>query len=326
MKRKVSVFLCILLGLCLLSSCVTGDKIRIGTAGEGGAYFSIGHELAAILADEYGLNTEAKETAGSAANLRLISEDYLQLALAQSDMTDDAWHGTGSFSGQKALTGYSAVAGLYTEVIQIVVKDESDIITPADLIGKVVSVGEAESGTQKNASQILQAYGLSSDVVMSVNMNYQEATEALKNSDIDAFFCTAGVQTEIIEELAQDVPIRFLAIDDEKAGLLMQTHGFYIRTEIPAGTYTGQEEAIPAIGVESILLASSALSADTVEKVTECLFRHADELNEASPVSLTLTEKTATENITIPFHEGAAAYYKDKGITVDTGSGETGGK
>ena len=301
----------------ILTACGRGDKVRIGTAGEGGVYYTIGHALADIYENEYGMDTEAKETAGSAANLRLISEDYLQLALAQSDMVNDAYHGTGSFTGESALKGYSAVAGLYTEVIQIVVLDTSEIQSPENLVGKTVSIGEEDSGTQSNASQILLAYGLAPEMLNEVNMNYQEATEALKNGEIDAFFCTAGVQTMIIEVLAGSVPIRFLPISDEKASLLMETYGFYNRTEIPAGTYTGQTEAVPALGVESILLASDELSEDTVKKVTEGLFKHADELNEDVPVELNLTEENAVENITIPFHKGAAAYYQDKGIKVN---------
>lgn len=319
MKRKLVLITCVLLGLSLLlTACGSGDKVRIGTAGKGGVYYNIGHALAGIYEDDYGMNTEAKETAGSAANLRLISEDYLQLALAQSDMVDDAYNATGSFLGQSPLKGYSAVAGLYTEVIQIVVLDSSDIQSPADLAGRTVSVGEAESGTQNNANQILLAYGLSSDMLNKVNMNYQKATEALRSGEIDAFFCTAGVQTEIIQILAESTPVRFLAIADDKANLLMETYGFYDRTEIPAGTYTGQAEAVPALGVESILLASDELSSDTVKKVTEGLFKHAAELNAEVPVKLKLSESTSVENITIPFHKGAAAYYKEKGITVTT--------
>lgn len=319
MKKKLSLLVSVLLGLTLvLTACGAGDKVRIGTAAQGGAYYSIGHEMAKLFSDDYGMNTEAKETAGSAANLRLISEDYLQLALAQSDMVNDAYHATGMFAGQSALKGYSAIAGLYTEVIQIVVLDSSGIQSPEDLMGKTVSVGEQESGTQSNASQILQVYGLSSDMLTKVHMNYQEATEALKSGEIDALFCTAGVQTEIIETLAKSTPVRFLPIADDKANVLMDTYGFYNRTEIPAGTYTGQTEVVPALGVESILLASNELSEETVEKITEGIFRHAVELNEAAPVVIKLVESTSVKNITIPFHKGAAAYYEKKGIEVNT--------
>ena len=38
----------------------------------------------------------------------------------------------------------------------------------------------------------------------------------------------------------------------------------------------------------------------------------------ATSLNLNLDEITATHGVTIPFHPGAASYYKDKGITVNT--------
>ena len=40
-------------------------------------------------------------------------------------------------------------------------------------------------------------------------------------------------------------------------------------------------------------------------------------LNEAVPVELDLEEKKAVESITIPFHPGAAQYYKECGIAIE---------
>ena len=98
--------------------------------------------------------TEVKTTAGSAANLRLLSEGYIQLAVVQADLLQDAWNGEGSFAGGKTCQGYGAVAALYTEACQIIVRDDSSIINMDDLLGKTVSVGEKESGTEQNAEKI----------------------------------------------------------------------------------------------------------------------------------------------------------------------------
>lgn len=44
-----------------------------------------------------------------------------------------------------------AVAGLYDEAFQIVVRSKSDINSIADLKGKKISVGDEGSGVAKNA-------------------------------------------------------------------------------------------------------------------------------------------------------------------------------
>lgn len=52
----------------------------------------------------------------------------------------DAYNGTGYFD--KEYKGYSAIAGLYTEAIQVAVLKDSDINSISDLYGKSVSLGE----------------------------------------------------------------------------------------------------------------------------------------------------------------------------------------
>ncbi len=64
---------------------------------------------------------DVKATAGSAANLRLLQQGFLQLAIVQSDTLQDAANGQGDFAETGPLDGYSAVAWLYTEVCQLVV-------------------------------------------------------------------------------------------------------------------------------------------------------------------------------------------------------------
>ena len=64
------------------------------------------------------------------------------MAVAQTDLTNDAYERTGIFENEKQHGGYSAVAALYTEACQIVVKADSSINTVEDHQDKRVSVGE----------------------------------------------------------------------------------------------------------------------------------------------------------------------------------------
>lgn len=307
-----------LLCLCLLlSGCGgTGKAIRFGTAGVGGNYNTFGQTFAGLLASqEDPMEIEVKVTAGSAANLRLMSEDYIQLAISQTDVISSAWNGTDAFS-EKALTGYGAVAGLYTEVCQFITRKDSGIKSIRDLRGKKVSVGEAESGSEVNAVQILLAYGLNEKLVEEVNLNYTDAAKALQNGEIDAFFCTAGVRTTVVEELARQVDIRLLPITGDERKSLIGTYDFYTTYTVPAGTYTGMNKDVKTMGVKAVLLASNKLPEGDVKKITAALFKNADQLQLAVPVDFTLTEESAVQDIPIPFHPGAAAYYEEAGVSI----------
>ena len=315
-KRWFALCMCIVMLAGILTSCGTNTgKIKIGAAGLGGTYRVFGDTFANLVTSKNKkYKMEVKTTAGSAANLRLLSDGYIQMAVAQTDLTNDAYERTGIFENEKQHGGYSAVAALYTEACQIVVKADSSINTVEDLQDKRVSVGEEESGTEQNAKQILAAYGLNDSLVDEVNLDYSNAAEELREGKIDAFFCTAGAQTTVIGELAKKCDIRLLSIDEKSAEKLKGTYKFYTDCTIPKETYNGQTEDVKTVGVKAVLLASDKLSADTVKDITKILFENKQELQYALPVDISLDEKSAVEGITIPFHKGAVAYYEECGM------------
>ena len=319
LRRKTALIMAFLFVLAALTACGQKGRLRIGTAGEGGNYNSLGKALSQTLQkDPYKINVEVKTTAGSAANIRLLSQDYLELAIAQSDVIDEMYAGT---LDTQAMKGYSAIASLYPEPVQIVVRADSGIASVSDLAGKKVSVGEADSGTQKNAAQILQAYGLTSNMLTVQNMTYAEASKALGDGSIDAMFCTAGAPAQVITDLSGTIPVSLVPIEGQQSDLLTGAYGFYAKAVIPAGTYKGQDSDVTTLAVMSVLLASDKTPADKIYTITGALFKEKAALNDAVPVEFDLQEQKAVESVTIPFHPGAAQYYQECGITVQT-SGE----
>lgn len=319
MRKKKKWLVCGLSAVLLLTGCTakTG-KLKFGAAALGGVYHTFATSFAEVASgDGTEDGMEVRTTAGSAANIRLLSENYIQLAVAQEDMANEAYNGTGSFEGNQ-YQGYATIARLYPEACQIVVRKDSDIENVEDLLGKTVSIGEEESGTEKNALQILQVNGISENMFTEVYLNYSQAAQELKDGKIDAFFCTAGVRTTAIEELAGQCEIRLLDVEESSAKKLNAAYGSYTEYEIPAGTYTGQDEAVHTVCVQAVLLASDSVSKDKAKELTQLLFDKKEELQYSVPASLQLDEQSATKNVTIPFHPGAAAYYKEKGIEVQT--------
>lgn len=318
-NARVSL-LSMLMATLVLTGCgaAGAQELRLGTAGTGGTYYAYGAAMSELVGEKLpDMLLTVKATAGSAANLRLLSEDYLQLAIAQSDLMNDAYYGTGVFAGQEPRTGCGAVAGLYTEPCQIVVRADSGIETVEDLAGRIVGVGEEESGVVENARQILLCCGLSFDMLEVRYLSYSDAALALADGSIDAFFCTAGAPTNAVANLARQTPIRLLGLEERQRERLIDTYGAYLPCTVPAGTYEGQTEEIETVGVEAVLLASAKLSEQQVYDLTAALFENADalQLGTAADTPLELSE---AGGVTIPYHPGAARYYTENGIAVET--------
>lgn len=320
MKRKwIAALLagCMLAALLLTgcSAAETVKRLRFGVAGEGGVYHNFGEQFAALENETSNGTIELRTTAGSAANLRLLTGEYLQLAIAQADLVQDAYNQTGIFADEDG-RGFGAVAALYTEACQVIVRADSDITTIEDLQGKTVSIGAEESGSEQNALQILSAYGLNDRLVDTINLNYTDAADQLKAGKIDAIVITVGIPSPVVTELAGECGIRLLNVDGTAAQRLLSSYNAYREVTIPAGTYPGQDADVQTVGVKAVLLASDSLPAKQVQQLTELLFSSREALEEQLGLALD-PETDAVEGVGIPFHAGAAAWYKQAGITVD---------
>ena len=300
--------------IALLVGCGGGEKsagnaVRFGTGGTGGMYYAYGSELAKLIqAENKGHALDVKTTAGSAANLRLLREKFLDLAIVQSDTLSNAINGRGVFAAAGPGVGYAAVAGLYTEACQIIVAKNSGIMEVSDLVGKRVSVGERESGVLQNAEQILMSHGLTFEMLEPSYLSFSDSAAALAKGQIDAFFITAGAPTAAIADLATKKEI-------------LKLYKGYTRCTIPANTYAGQTEDVSTIGVKAVLVASTDLKDDEVAYLTEFVFKNSDKL--PHNMSDKLTNEYAVQDIPSSFHAGAAKFYEAQGVKVNVYSGKS---
>ena len=315
MKKIIAILLSLIFVVSLCSCSSDDDKIRFGAAGIGGIYNETVTSIRQLANESGKLKIEQKTTAGSAANVRLLSQGYLDAAIAQSDIVSDAYNGENNFKKSGAYKGYSALASLYTETCHIVVRKDSNINSVDDLLGKTVSVGEKESGSELNAKQILASYGLNSKMVKEVNLDYAEAAKKLENKEIDCLFVTVGMNATIVDELAKQCDIKLLEIDKATSNKLKSAYS-YIDCKIPKNTYNGQNTDINTIGIKSVILVSDKLSNDKVKELAKLIFNNAKEIQLTVSADIDITEENAVKGINIPFHKGAIEYYKEKGITV----------
>lgn len=302
---------------CLLTctACGKSDALRFGTGGIGGNYYACGNAMAQILEENLGLEVEVKTTAGSAANLRLLRDGFLQAAIVQSDTLSDAVKGEGSFTDEPC-DSVRAVAGLYTEECQIIVAADSNIESVGDLYQKKVSIGEVDSGVMRNAEQILLAAGLTTDMIEVENLSFADAASAMEAGEIDAFFCTAGTPTTAVTELARQMDIRILSLDETILNSVLRLYPGYFACTIPAGTYQGQDTDVQTLGVKAVLVADEKVSDADVQKMLTALFDYADQLQYSTSASMISDRQLATEDISVDFHSGARQYYEEYGIRL----------
>lgn len=314
MKKSWTLLSVLLLGILVLTGCGGGTTIKMATGGNTGTYYAYGTALGQILGKKADLKFNIQSTGASKANIQLIDAKEVDMAIVQNDVMDYAYNGTDLFEADGAVTSFSAMAGLYAEVVQIIARPDAGITSIADLKGKNVSVGDAGSGVEFNAKQILDAYGISFDDIGKQNLGFAASADAFKDGKIDAFFATAGAPTTAIMDLVSSQNILVLNIEKDKADALMSAHPFYTTFVIPGGTYTGVSDDVTTLAVKATFIVSNELSEDTVYNMTKALFESKDEIAEANVKGKELDLSYAVEGISIPFHKGAEKYFKEQGL------------
>ena len=292
------------------------QNLVMGTGGTTGTYYAVGGVMATVLNDMLTQSSlTVTSTGASKANIQLISDGEATLGIVQNDVMDYAYNGTDLFEEDGKVDSFSAVCGMYDETVQLITTD-ANIKSVEDLKGKSVSVGAPGSGTEFNARQVLDVYGLSFDDIKPVQSDFGDSADGLKDKKIDAAFIVAGAPTTAVVDLATAADVYLVNIDDEHSAKLIKEHPFYTKTTIPAKTYDKQDKDAKTVSVRATLIASNDLSEDVVYELVKAMFDNQDALINGHEKFKNLKLEEATTGISVKFHPGAVKYFQEQGIEI----------
>lgn len=313
-KKLLSVIALAVATSFVLSGCGGETTMTFGTGGTTGTYYTVGGTMATVLNDTMEhVDLKVVSTGASKANIFDIEDGVSDIAIVQNDVMDYAYKGEMLFAEDGVVDSFQAIAAIYDETCQII--SGTDINSIEDLKGKTVNVGDAGSGVEFNATQILAAYGIDINKdINKVNGSFGDAADSIKDGKIDAAFITAGAPTTAVVDLSLAKDIKLLEIDDAHAEQLMSEYPFYTKTIIPGGTYTGVDEDAQTLSVQATLIASADLSEDAVYELTKALFENKDALVNSNAKFGELDVEKAVKGISVPFHAGAEKYFKEVGV------------
>ena len=292
------------------------EQLSIATGGTGGVYYPMGGGLAEIINNYVdGYSATAEVTGASVENMGLIATGDADFAIALADTVYQAYTGTGRFEGQ-GIPATRAIGSLYANMVQIVTLADSGIATLDDLKGKRVSVGAPGSGTEVNATTILNANGITDADFTPERLNFNETADALKNGDIDAGFWSVGAPTSSILNLATTDSIKVIALSAEQVAKARAAEAVMAPLSLPGGIYAGVPDAVSTIGIPNVLVVSADMDDDTVYAVTKAMFENIADLRAVHPAANETTVEFTMAATPVPLHPGAIRYYEEIGATI----------
>jgi TRAP transporter TAXI family solute receptor len=302
---------------------------RILTGGTVGTYFPIGGLIANAISNPPGsrpcneggscgvpgLVATSVASNGSVANVAAIAAGTAQSGFVQSDIAHWAYNGTGIYQGRPKVDALRAIANLYPESIQLVVRKGSGIKSVPELRGRKVSLDEPGSGTLVDARLILSAFGLSEKDLKAEYFRAQQVADSLKDGTIDAFFSVSGWPQSAVADLAATVGIELVPIAGPEVDRLISQFSFFTAEEIPDNAYRGVA-GVKTVSVHALWTTSSKQADELIYKVTAALWNPATRrlLDSGHAKGRDIRLETATTGIGIPLHAGAEKFYKEQGL------------
>lgn len=334
--------------LCALLPGTTSAEpviLRLATGSTTGVYYPIGCGIKRAIEEAYpnDVTIEVVQTSGTLENLRLIDAEQVDLALVQNDTAYYFSNGKVMFSlpSSKAL----AIASLYTEFIQIIATQRSEIEHLDQLKGRRIRTGSPPENSSNSATMIFALDGWEAADLTDVRCKFSEARDMLLSNTLDAAFVTAGIPTPLLTETINGISLQdhitFISIKAGLANRLMRAFPYFVYTEIPANTYVGQDKAVNTVGVRAILVARRGFEDSRIHKgnvppdfihtVTRLIFDKEQTIREGHGVEgadLSRYRFSASEGLhgildhkmkpIIPIHPQARGYFHERGLLKKT--------
>ena len=327
MKKFISVILALVMVLALVgcgsqsantdsSADNSGSEkynLIIGTGGVGGTYYPLGGALASVWTKYLdNVTVSAQSTGASVENTQLLENGEVELALTQNDLAEYAVKGEYMFT--KKYEKMQLIGRLYSEPIQVFVRNDSGIKSIADMAGKRISVSYPGSGANANAEQLLGVFGITVNDIQAEYPSNSDTADRMKDGLLDGMLTTTGAPNATFQEMCMSADCTLLSLSEEDCDQIIAQYPFFAKYTIPAGSYEGQTEDVQTLCVQSVLAVSTDLSEDLVYDLTKTLWENQTELSGMLSALSDLSVDNALEGITIDYHPGAVKYYKEIGM------------
>jgi uncharacterized protein len=302
------------LAVALLGSAHAAD-IKLMTGPQGGVWVPLGGQLKDMWEKAVpGLNVQSLPGAGI-ANVRGVEEGKTEVGFGNSISTVDAVAGRPPFN--KKHDNVCNVATLYPQYFQVVVRADSGINSAKDLKGKALAAQPRGNTAEEITKQWLQVNGLSyNDLKMSF-VSYTDAVTQVQDGNAAAFTLGTTIPSGAVMDLAAAREIKLLDLSDQLEPMRKLNPGYTLVT-VPKGTYPKQDKDVKVIGYATHIVASCKLPEDTVYAMTKAMAQNIPSMAAVNKSIQGLTPQMMAEDIGVPFHRGAAKFYKEAGVTVKT--------
>ncbi len=317
MKKRILVTGLVLAVVFASVAFAAATFITIGSGGVGGTYYPLGGVMAELLSNgKVNIRANSRSTSASRENCRLVASDQAQIGMTMGSTLYQAYNGVDAFKDDGKLD-LLTLMHMYAAPQHVVTTTRTGIKTFEDMKGKKISVGAPGGGDQVLTNMILAAAGWTEKDFQKQQLTQPEAVTALKDGNLDVAFFNFAIPGSAVMEIAAVRDVVLIPIPDDVIAKVCKANPFMMPFTIPKGTYAKQDKDCKVVADGNFLVVNSKMTDQVAYDCVKIFIEKRGEIQKTTPHAAEFTPKKAGVGI-IPFHPGAAKYFKEHGVTVET--------
>ncbi|MGQ0510828.1 MAG: TAXI family TRAP transporter solute-binding subunit [Betaproteobacteria bacterium] len=289
------------------------QQVTFMTGPQGGVWVPLGGALKGMWEKAIpGLNVTATPGAGI-ANVRGVDEGKAHIGFGNSSTTVDGLEGRAPYT--KKVTKVCQLANIYPQYFQVVALNDAKVNSFADLKGKSV-VTQPKGNTGELLTELaLKLNGMDYKALSKINFqaSYTDAVSMMKDGHVQVFTLGTTAPASSVMDLASARDISLVPVDDKTMDTLKKQNPGYNKLIIKAGTYPKQTKDVPVIGYSTHVIAACDLPEQVVYNMVKTMAANVESMSAVNKAIAGITPKDMAVDIGVPFHKGAAKFYKEAG-------------
>jgi hypothetical protein len=313
-----------LLCLALLGALMAGPaaaqkagwpkSLTLGTASVGGTFFIYGQVWATLAGDTIGVPISTQQTQGPNQNIILVESKQVELGMTTMGIALQAWKGEGAWTQGKKFQSIRALFPMYDTPFHFITTDKTGIKSVKDLNGRTVGVGPRAGTPGTYFPLMFEALGVKPSAIRFGGAS--DMGGQLGDGLLDAFPFAAGLPISAFSEIEAQRSVVFFGFTKDEIKTLTTKFPELAETKIPAGTYKTLKEDQPTVGVFNFAIAHKDLPDDLAYEIVKAVMDNNERMKQGHAAAVETIPANAAKNTFLPFHPGAAKYFREKGVAI----------
>ncbi len=304
------------LGL-LIAANAHAQPLGLGTSPQGTLTYQIGATVSKVLSEAAKIPSRVQPSSGTGAMIPLVNSGEIDIGFCNTLELYESFHGTGTFD-KRPNPKLRAVAVLFPIRTGLFVRNDSPVRTVKDLKGRSMAHGfTSQEIIQTTVDAMLATGGLTASDARTVLVpNLIRGVDEFMSGRVDATTFALGA-AKVSEADASVGGIRYLDLGNDPAGVTAMQKVFrtaYMDKVEPAPNLPGVRAPLYTMHYDYTIFASADVPADKVKAVVRAIAENKEALAQGLPLFRGMKPERMFNLIDVPYHDGAIAYFREKGI------------